>query len=106
MDRREIIALLKPAGLPTIYGWYKPGHEPTRPYAVLHWLYSSDFQADGINFQRVDNWQIDLITDSKSERVEQAVRDALTAAQIRFTQQETNDEGADYVRQTFKFKTI
>lgn len=106
MDRREIIALLKSAGLSTIYGWYKPGNEPTRPYAVLHWLYSSDFQADGINYQRIDNWQLDLITDNKSEQVEQAVRDALTEARIKFSQEETNDEGADYVRQTFKFKTI
>ena len=106
MDRRDIIALLKSAGLSTIYGWYKPGNEPVRPYAVLHWLYSSDLIADGINYQRIDNWQLDLITDGKSEQVEQSVRDALTAAQIHFTQEETYDEGADYVRQVFTFKTI
>ena len=106
MDRREVIAALKPAGIPVIYGWYKPGAEPKRPYAVLQWLYSSDFGADGINYHRVDNWQLDLITDGKSERHENAVRDALTKARIRFKQEEISDEGADYVRSLFTFKTI
>lgn len=105
MDRRDLIALLEPTGIQTIYGWYKPGNEPMRPYAVLHWLYSSDFIADDVNYHRIDNWQLDLITDSKSEQVEQAVRDALTGARIQFQQEEENDEGADYVRQIFIFKT-
>lgn len=106
MDRREVIAALKPSGVPVLYGWYKPGMEPERPYAVLQWLYSSDFGADGINYCRVDNWQLDLITDAKSDRCENAVRDALTKAGIRFKQTEINDEGADYVRSLFTFKTI
>lgn len=96
---------MKAAGVEAIYGWYKPGSEPKRPYAVVHWLYSSDFTADNANYFRIDNWQVDLITDSKSEAVESLVRDALASAGIRYQQEEQNDDGADYVRQIFTFKT-
>lgn len=105
MDRRDVLALLKQTGITAIYGWYKPGSEPERPYMVLQWLYSSDLGADNVNYFRIDNWQLDLITDKKSESDEASVRDALASAGIRFNQEEINDEGADYVRSSFTFMT-
>lgn len=105
MDRRDIMSLVAKAGITSIYGWYKPGSEPKRPYVVIHWLYSSDISADNVNYFRIDNWQLDLITDGKSEGDERLLRDALSSAGIRFSQVEACDDGADYVRQTFTFKT-
>lgn len=106
LDRRDILALLKPTGIPAIYGWYEPGGEPERPYLALHYLYDSGFAADNSVYSPVQNWQLDLIADEKDEACEQAVQQALRSGGFFYAKEQVEDEGADYARVLYRFKTI
>lgn len=106
MDRAEIKSLVDAAGVPTAYGWYAPGSEPERPYAVLHFLYSSDLRADNRHYARLDNWQLDLVCDRRSEATEGAVETALEGAGLCWSKTESDEADDAYVRTIYKFRTI
>lgn len=106
MDRSEIKSLVEGAGVETAYGWYAPGSEPERPYAVLHFLYSSDLRADNTHYASLDNWQLDLCCDRRSETVERAVEGALASAGLCWSKEETDEAEDAYVRTIYKFRTI
>lgn len=106
MDRRDIKSLLEEAGVETVYGWYAPGSEPERPYAVLHFLYSSDLRADNRHYARIDNWQLDLCCDRRSEETEASVEGALASSDLCWSKEETDEAEDAYVRTIYKFRTI
>ena len=88
MDRRDVFAIIKPSGIPAIYGWWEPGNEPERPYAVLHYLYNEDMGADNGVWLPKQRWQLDLVSDRKSEAAEKAIETALHDGGLLFSKTE------------------
>lgn len=104
MDRKELIALLKPSVPTILYGWYEEGNEPKRPYAVLNYIYSNEFYADNKVAFKFDNWQLDLISDTKREDIEQAIEQLLDDAEIPYVKRESSSEG-NYIRVYYTLST-
>lgn len=106
MDRSAIVAAVGATGVPVAYGWHAPGSEPKRPYATLHWLYSSDLGADNRNYLRIDNWQLDLVCDRRSEEAEAALEGALESLGAYWSKREADEADEAYVQTTYLFRTI
>lgn len=108
MNRKDIIGLFDD-GVSTVYGWYEQGQEPKRPYRVLHYLDNPDFSADNLPYLPRSRWQLDLVTDKKSEAIEASTESALLARGIRFSKYEDlNDEAivSRRIQVSYRFTTM
>ena len=82
MRRADVIAVLSSSGIPCIYGWYREGSEPDRPYLVLHYLFDGPVFADDSRYVERDYWQADLVCEREDVSSEGLVEAALAAGVI------------------------
>lgn len=103
MDKSQILKLLKNLGIKSVINWYKPGSEPKKPYAVLHYLYMDPLLADNRVYYVEDRWQLDLITDIDDPATRTNLEQALQDAGLVFSEYSDPDEKDSYVRTIFRF---
>ena len=106
MRRADVIAVLSSSGIPCIYGWYREGSEPDRPYLVLHYLFDGPVFADYSRYVERDYWQADLVCEREDVSSEGLVEAALAAARIPFSKRGATDPDSDAVRTAYRFWTI
>ncbi len=107
MDRREIYAVAKAAGLPTVYRGWKAGGEEPMPYVVYRFSYSNDLMADNMNYLTRETWQIELYAESKDDAHEMSIQQALKEAGLKYEKREyTFDTPKSFIQTIFIVKTI
>ncbi len=107
MDRAKIAAIAKASGLPFVYGGWKKDSQPPMPYVVYRYSFSIDFKADGANYVPIENWQIELYSESKSEAHEKKLEAAINAAGWCFDKREYGfDDPYQYLETLYLIKTI
>lgn len=106
MRREDVIGIVSSSGVPCVYGWWRQGSEPARPYAVLHYLYDGPVRADNERYVERDRWQVDLVADREDLSSAALVERALGKARIPFERRASDGAEADEVRTVYRFWTI
>lgn len=89
MTQEQLNTLLKTTGLPVVYHSWPPGEAPALPYIVFLAVRSNNFKADGVVYQKITHYQVELYSAEKDPASEQLVEDALYAAGIPWEKSET-----------------
>lgn len=107
MDRGQVVAVAKAAGLPVAYAQWKAGNDPPMPYIVYRYSYSNDLIADNVNYIRVSTWQIELYSERKDEKHEDLLEAAIRAKGWSFEKREyTFSDPKQYLETLYIIKTI
>ena len=75
----EIAKLLESTGLPVAYGFFPEEEASDLPILVYQSVYSNNFSADNIVYQKFNHIQIDLYTRFKEPQTEDKVENALSS---------------------------
>lgn len=105
MTYADISTLAESIGLPFAYYQFEDGTGIAPPFLVFMIGYD-DFYADDSNYQRIAEVTFELYTDYKDFVLEDRVADALTAAGLTFTQDETFIDSERMHLTTFGFETL
>lgn len=77
MTEKEVLQMVKSVGFPTAYHHFAEGQEPEKPYLVYLHPGSSNFAADGIVYQAINELDIELYTEHKDFEAEKRVEAVL-----------------------------
>lgn len=105
MDRADIVSAVTEAGVPCAFGWYKQGNEPARPYAVLNYLFDDDLMADNEPYLERERWQLDIVSDTRSEGIEKKVEGSLRALGLALSKSGISDMASESFRAIYRFTT-
>ncbi|MFD1885581.1 hypothetical protein [Paenibacillus wenxiniae] len=92
MTQQELYQALKSLGMPVAYSHFVETADnsvPNPPYITYLATYSSDFQADNKNYQKVRNFQVELYTTKKDLIAEKSLEDLLDKSELPYTLSET-----------------
>ena len=73
MNHKEVMAMVKKMKLPNAYDHFAEGEEPKTPYVIYRYPGSDNFAADGIVYQKINELDIELYSDKKDTKTEEAV---------------------------------
>lgn len=88
MTYKEVATMISTIGLPYAYNEFPDGTQQEPPFICFLYPSSSDFIADGINYQRIRQLVIELYTPDKNIILEEAVESCLLAHDLAFTRDE------------------
>lgn len=77
MTYKEVATMIRSIGLPFAYHQFNEDTAVEPPFVCYSYPASDDVQADNINFQRIEQLQIDLYSDDKDFDNEAAVEAVL-----------------------------
>lgn len=83
MSQDELYSELVSTGYPVNYHHFTEQENP--PYIVYLYTTSDDFMADNINYQSIDNYQVELYTFNKNLAAEKKVEDVLKKNKLPYT---------------------
>ncbi len=86
---KEIVEILKEAGIPFAYNHFAEGESPEPPFICYLLPQSENFAADGMVYHKITGVNIELYTDAKDPSVEQRLEDVLDAHRIFYNKSET-----------------
>lgn len=89
MTLSELKTVLDASGLPVAYGYFREEEAPELPCVTFELAYTSNFMADRIVYQPVQNVDIFLYTRFKDEASEARIETALAQAKIFWDKTET-----------------
>lgn len=96
MTQEELYAVLKTSGFPVAYYQWDPNvtingvkGPPDPPYVIYLAARSNNFSADGKVYQKVEHYQVELYTKTKSPEAEEVLENALETAGIPWEKTET-----------------
>ena len=78
MTQKEFGDILAASGYPVTYLAFPADDCPSMPFIVFQETGSNNFSADGVAFQKVKRYQVDLFTEGKDETAEEALENALS----------------------------
>ena len=78
MMQKEFGDILAASGYPVAYLAFPADNCPSMPFVVIQETGSNNFSADGVVFQKVKRYQVDLFTEGKDETAEEALENALS----------------------------
>lgn len=78
MTQKEFGDILAASGYPVAYLAFPADNCPSMPFVVFQETGSNNFSADGVVFQKVRRYQVDLFTEGKDETAEEALENALS----------------------------
>lgn len=78
MTQKEFGDILATSGYPVAYLAFPADNCPSMPFVVFQETGSNNFSADGVVFQKVRRYQVDLFTEGKDETAEEALENALS----------------------------
>lgn len=87
MTREQIATMVAGIGVPNAFGHFEDedGDRPQGPpYIYFSYEARSDFHADGINYAKIAALTIELATAAPDFDLQEAIEDALTAAELTF----------------------
>ena len=89
MTYEQVGAMVEGIGLPCAY--YQFREETAQPCPFICWFfsYSNDLAADNTNWQRIRTLSVELYTNVKDFALEDRVEDALNAAGLVYSREET-----------------
>ena len=80
MTHEQIATVIAGIGLPYAYSHFEPGEVPDLPYICFIYPGRADFHADGVNYAKITNLNIELYTNEPDFDLEARVEAALDAA--------------------------
>lgn len=105
MERSDLYALLKEAGMPVTYRKWAPAEPPDMPYIVFFQTGRNDVYADDSNYVKVRSWCAELYSKKKHDEGEEAVESALSGGGIAYKMTEIGDR-EDYFLAAYYFDTV
>lgn len=75
MTYHEIASMIKSAGIPHTYYQFK--HPQNPPFICFYYPQTSNFQADGVTYQKKELLRIELYTDKKDFKLEKKLEGVL-----------------------------
>ena len=78
MTQKEFGDILAASGYPVTYLAFPADDCPSMPFITFQETGSNNFSADGVVFQKVKRYQVDLFTEGKDETAEEALENALS----------------------------
>ena len=93
MTFKEVKTMVESIGYPATYYEFQNA-PPKKPFVVWYFPRSADFYADGLNYQKIEQLNIELYTREKDFMIEYSVDEILRSYELIYTKVETylNDE--------------
>lgn len=88
MTRKDVADMLKSIGVPIAYYQFDEGTGQQPPFICFYYPGINPFQADNINYYRIDQLTIELYTDEKDFELEETLEGVLDANGIPFDKSE------------------
>ena len=88
MTYEEISTMISSIGYPYEYYQYPEGQAPSPPYILFYYPERNDFQADGKNYAKIVQLNIEFYTPEKSFTGEAAIEAVLDAYDMTYTTEE------------------
>lgn len=85
MTHEEIATMIAGIGLPYAYHHFEPGEAVDPPFICFLYPARNDFVADGKNYVKITELDVELYTDEPDFTLEASVEDALDAADLVYT---------------------
>ena len=77
MTAREVLTMVKAAGMPVAYHHFAEGQVPDMPYLIYLYPETNNFSADGTVYQGINRLELELYTDKKDLAAEKRVESVL-----------------------------
>ena len=87
MTFKEVKTMVESIGYPATYYEFQDA-APARPFVVWYFPRSDDFYADGLNYQKIEQLNIELYTRTKDFSAEAAVEAVLANYGMSWTREE------------------
>ena len=78
MTQKEFGDILAASGYPVTYLAFPADDCPSMPFITFQETGSNNVSADGVVYQKVRRYQVDLFTEGKNETAEEALENALS----------------------------
>ena len=78
MEHETIYNLLKTINIPVAYDHFDSNKNITPPFMTYREIAPIAFKADGITYKKLNNFEIELITEKKDIELETQIEDLLT----------------------------
>lgn len=78
MTQKEFGDILATSGYPVAYLAFPADNCPSMPFITFQETGSNNVSADGVVYQKVKRYQVDLFTEGKDETAEEALENALS----------------------------
>ena len=89
MTHQEIATMIAGIGLPNAYYQFSEDTAVPPPFICFYFTGDNDVIADNSNYQKIDELTVELYTDEKDFNLEAQVEDALNAAGLVYSRDET-----------------
>ena len=106
MTYKEVAQLAASFGIPSAYYQFEDGTVTAPPFLCFIFPNSTDFYADGENYQKVEKCTFELYTDYKDFTLESTVEDGLKAAGLTYTRSETYIDSERMHLTTYDFDVV
>lgn len=106
MTLKEFYTVLASTGLPVAYLAFPANKCPEMPFLTYQETGSNNFGADGKVYKRVKQLQVDLFSKNKNLAAEEALENALDAAEIFWQKMQTIDDNESCQRYTYEVEVI
>lgn len=106
MTYKGVAALIDGIGLPYAYYQFPEGTDQACPFICFYFEGSNDFAADNTTWQRVRPLTIELYTDNKDFALEEEVEDALNAAGLVYSREESYIDSEHMYMVTFMTEIV
>lgn len=93
MNAEDLYTGLTAAGYPVAYRAFKTA--PALPYICYLFVTDDDFHADDANYQRIDEYAVELYSKVKDEAAEAAVESALASMGLTWSKSEVFIDSED-----------
>lgn len=89
MTYKQVAKMVEDIGIPCAYYQFQNGTGQACPFICWFFESSNDLSADNTNWQRIRTLSVELYTDTKDFELEEQVEDALNAAGLVYSREET-----------------
>ncbi len=89
MSYEEIYTMISSFGFPAAYNHFPESTAKEPPFVCFYYPSSSDYMADNINYQKINELYIELYTASKDFAAEKAIEDKLREHGLGYERTET-----------------
>lgn len=109
MKLQELKEILEQTGFPVAYSHFKESEMtslPEFPFICYLVVFSPNFIADDITFQKIDHVQIELYTSKKDEVVETTLENILRENSIPYSSTESYIESEDFYQKIYETRLL
>lgn len=109
MILQELKELLEQTGFPVAYSHFKESEItslPEFPFICYLVVFSPNFMADDVSFQKIDHVQIELYNSKKDETVESILETILHENSIPYSSTESYIESEDFYQKIYETRLL